>query len=890
MKSLSKVFVSALLCFHLMAGFSVGVGAAGYEDYVPSGKPDNMISVPAWDYGYGHVTGTSDPFVTTSYSRTAPASMTVTTDATTTEAEIYSWENPHGFKVDEWRYKPADGTKHYFDGNYVFSARVKVGPESQQNSVTFGAKVLNSSSSLVSRTITSSTDWTDFKAVFSGCASGTNEYSMKFGITSEMKGTKSEIVVDLSSTAVAPYLAKEEIYDITNTLTHEGETIESNDTLDFEAKLLNQIGLKYSGDQGDFDWVVLDEARGKELSASDGFSVTPNKEKAKLALTNVKPGNYVMFVRSKSNSKFQKGTSFKVVPPVIKDNPTKDGVTLSVVTDPTDASKTIGLFDTLNLEAQLTGEGAESDVAFRWSVLAENRLSELTDSGIVITEDETDSGKVSVELAADKAVSGTYHIAVTPVGDKYSGMLNSVTVTVDLSSAVADIQNGLKGSAEGIKAKIAKYTEYLKINEFAVIQKADADRWIALIIKNRANYDLSEETKIVDFLKKTAVLSVYQSSDTLEKLVEAGVCEANGRFTDEAAAILGLEDLDTAGITLYSLFIGSDEEEALISDEDKKSVQEALLAQNAETTKDFTAGLKESILLGIVENPNFMGNGYLNELFTEENLKAVGIDDVTDYLNLSDKTEVHGRVARKAFTIETLKAELKKKPAEEPNEDNGKKTENTKSNRGGGGGSFGHVSSETNENEDLVAALMLPFGDVSSKHWAYDDIYHLYARGIFSGRDGEHFSPEDTVTREELVKLAAVAFQLEDTGADICFRDIADDAWYRPYIRIAFGNGMINGISEDVFGVGTAITRQDICVLLVRALGVDASADSQKMTFEDETSISDYAKASVNYLSSMGVINGFEDGSFRPNASCTRAQAAKILCKVLRIGGILIEE
>ena len=64
-----------------------------------------------------------------------------------------------------------------------------------------------------------------------------------------------------------------------------------------------------------------------------------------------------------------------------------------------------------------------------------------------------------------------------------------------------------------------------------------------------------------------------------------------------------------------------------------------------------------------------------------------------------------------------------------------------------------------------------------------------------------------------------------------------------------------------------------------------ADGVSGELAFADNDDIDDYAKDAVAYLSSYGVINGFEDNTFRPAAYCTRAQAARILCGGLNVKG-----
>ena len=96
--------------------------------------------------------------------------------------------------------------------------------------------------------------------------------------------------------------------------------------------------------------------------------------------------------------------------------------------------------------------------------------------------------------------------------------------------------------------------------------------------------------------------------------------------------------------------------------------------------------------------------------------------------------------------------------------------------------------------------------------------------------------------------------------------------------RIVF-IGIINGISNEEFGVGANLTRQDLAVIAIRAAkaaNVEIPSDIKAANFNDADAIADYANDAVNALYSMGIINGKDGNVFAPNDYCTRAEAAKI--------------
>ena len=206
---------------------------------------------------------------------------------------------------------------------------------------------------------------------------------------------------------------------------------------------------------------------------------------------------------------------------------------------------------------------------------------------------------------------------------------------------------------------------------------------------------------------------------------------------------------------------------------------------------------------------------------------------------------------------------------------------------GGSGGSGGvsggsHVYTGTESEADLVTVNteFSAFSDISDVPWAEEAINALYRSGVINGREEGRFYPNDTIQREEYVKMIALAFRMNLID-DVAFpfTDVASDDWCFPYIKTAYLAGVVNGISADEFGVGQDITRQDLCVMTINALNaLDMTlAQGEEKVFADADAVSDYARDAVRVLSAAGIVNGDETGSFRPHDSATRAEAAKII-------------
>ena len=200
------------------------------------------------------------------------------------------------------------------------------------------------------------------------------------------------------------------------------------------------------------------------------------------------------------------------------------------------------------------------------------------------------------------------------------------------------------------------------------------------------------------------------------------------------------------------------------------------------------------------------------------------------------------------------------------------------SSRPGGYGAPSIVSKpELNENSGKSAASLT---DIDGYGWAKEAIEYLCENGVMTGDGDGSFRPGDTIKREELVKILIAAFNKGKTeNASTSFADVMDE-WYKPYVETAYAKGIIKGKSETEFGIGEAITREDASVMIVRTAEAYYKTFNKGQTLgdiPDFDSVAEYAKESVDMLTRAKIISGFEDGTFRPAQSVTRAEAAKMI-------------
>ncbi|MDQ6422853.1 S-layer homology domain-containing protein [Paenibacillus sp. LHD-117] len=180
-----------------------------------------------------------------------------------------------------------------------------------------------------------------------------------------------------------------------------------------------------------------------------------------------------------------------------------------------------------------------------------------------------------------------------------------------------------------------------------------------------------------------------------------------------------------------------------------------------------------------------------------------------------------------------------------------------------------------------------PFADLAG-HWATVYTDRLVGMKVIQGYPDRTFRPDATVARAQFTKMLTEALGLP-TPANVT--DFADDSeipiWSKSAVAAAVKAGLISGYPDKGaiwFKADQTITRAEMAVMIARALSADGnSADGGADRFKDAAAIPDWAQASVEAAVSAGVLNGYEDGTFRPDQQATRAEAAAMIYKLLEV-------
>lgn len=204
---------------------------------------------------------------------------------------------------------------------------------------------------------------------------------------------------------------------------------------------------------------------------------------------------------------------------------------------------------------------------------------------------------------------------------------------------------------------------------------------------------------------------------------------------------------------------------------------------------------------------------------------------------------------------------------------------------GGSVGGFMPVKDKEEPKEDPKdepPASSPKFSDVE-KHWSRESVEALSDAGIISGFPDGSFKPDASVTRAETIKMIVVLAGVStDTETASGFGDVDSADWFAPFVNAGVANGYIFGNEEGNFNPAANITREDVCVILYRALGL--SDDASEATFTDSEAISSYAKEAVEKLVAAGIVKGDDTGAFNPQKAITRGEIATLLHRAMQIG------
>ena len=167
----------------------------------------------------------------------------------------------------------------------------------------------------------------------------------------------------------------------------------------------------------------------------------------------------------------------------------------------------------------------------------------------------------------------------------------------------------------------------------------------------------------------------------------------------------------------------------------------------------------------------------------------------------------------------------------------------------------------------------------------------LAAYGVINGMTKTTFAPSDSLTRAQFAKIVVGSLGLapEYRGT---FNDVAESAWYAPYVDTAAAYGIVNGVGDGKFNPDGRITVQEAAAMTARAAalcGIDTAlqdADAALASYKDASGVASWAKASVAFCAASGLWASGET-ALTPTRQITRGEISQMLCGLLLTANLL---
>ncbi|MCJ8013651.1 discoidin domain-containing protein [Paenibacillus sp. KQZ6P-2] len=173
---------------------------------------------------------------------------------------------------------------------------------------------------------------------------------------------------------------------------------------------------------------------------------------------------------------------------------------------------------------------------------------------------------------------------------------------------------------------------------------------------------------------------------------------------------------------------------------------------------------------------------------------------------------------------------------------------------------------------------VIAFPDIQN-HWAAVDIEKAVQKGIVNGYPDGTFRPNGAVTRAEFAAMLVRALKLQGSGGSVTFSDKDDiGAWAKTAVAHAVESGIINGYEDGTFRPNASINRGEMVSMVARALKLNIDGGA-KTTFADDHSIPVWAKGAANAAVKQGIIQGRSGNLFAASETATRAESVTILLK-----------
>ncbi|MBQ8524823.1 MAG: S-layer homology domain-containing protein [Clostridia bacterium] len=186
-----------------------------------------------------------------------------------------------------------------------------------------------------------------------------------------------------------------------------------------------------------------------------------------------------------------------------------------------------------------------------------------------------------------------------------------------------------------------------------------------------------------------------------------------------------------------------------------------------------------------------------------------------------------------------------------------------------------------------ASAADLPFTDVKTKAWYYSYVKESYEKGYMEGKPGGLFAPNESVTRAQYVTILARLCEAE-ADTDTGFKDVGAKKWYAGAVGWAVKAGIVTGYEDNTFRGDASITRQELMVMTSRYLDyIWVDLPDSDSAVDSFADKSKIAKWAASYVDEMRAV-GLVEGDAQGNFNPQKtATRAEIATMTVRLGNAL---
>lgn len=294
----------------------------------------------------------------------------------------------------------------------------------------------------------------------------------------------------------------------------------------------------------------------------------------------------------------------------------------------------------------------------------------------------------------------------------------------------------------------------------------------------------------------------------------------------KAVATIAVREAEQNGILdileKYQAALGIDLSQYEKQNEQAKAYALTLLSQQkAVEPAELQSGFMEAVICGAVSKP-----------VNYKEIREAMFTSYSAYLGLSSSAVAtfNGLSAEKQDQVFRSMLDEDYKSYSEINSGFVRAVNNAASAGGTGGGSNGGGNGGGGDRKDygeVSGGFPQPtptptekpvFADLDGVAWAKDSITSLYQKGVINGYGDGDFRPEGNVSREEFIKMITVALNINTAAVAPAFVDVQETDWAYPYISAGVENGLINGYEDGSFRGGDSIRREDMALIMGRVL------------------------------------------------------------------------